>query len=149
MVVRRCAALLALAACVGACGAANAPWPGDAVESYESALAEGNYASACGLFDSGARGSLESAMGRHASCTNVLSRCVPYRPAIAKQDQSQLLYANVLVHTHGRKAEVSIRGTAVSKEIHEVSLRKEQGQWKLTSYGRKVTACVGKRRRAA
>jgi len=138
-----------LASLLGGCGQ-TAPSPGDIVQNYEAALAEGNYSGACGYLDPRTRAALARRVGPRSTCAHAIARCLPYRATIAKQDQSQLLYANVLATEHGSRAVARLNGTLVAKAIREVSLSNERTGWTLTSYGKGFTACHqhrGKRRR--
>ncbi len=140
-------ALMIGAALAGAGGAAGCesnsapPGPYNVVSSYLSQIAEGSYQGACGLLDAQARLSLIKAKHARISCPTLFSRCLPNRVINARQDQSQLLYATILV-TEGRtKAHVDVSGTAVARAIREVRLAKERGTWKLTSYGHDLETC--------
>lgn len=130
--VRICA--VACAALVAGCGS-SAPSPGEIAQNYVNAIAEGNYAGACDALDGGARQALRRSAGSHARCATLLARCLPTNAAVLKKDQAQLFYANVLTTTDGPRAVVKTSGTAVARKIHLVTLAKEQGHWRLTSYG--------------
>jgi hypothetical protein len=135
------------AALAGAGGAAGCesnsvpPGPYNIVGSYLTQIAEGNYQGACGLLDPRARSSLIKAKHARVSCPTLFSRCLPNRVINARHDQSQLLYATILV-TEGRtKAHVDVSGTAVARAIREVRLAKKRGTWELTSYGQDLETC--------
>jgi hypothetical protein len=142
-----CGALIAATVLLGGCGGQSAPVPSDIVQSYETALAQGNYSGACGELDPGARAALARRLGPRASCAKAVARCLPYKATIPKQDQSQLLFGNLLVSEHGSHASVSLNGNPVANEIRQVSLvNKRKKGWMLTSYGRGFNACHRPRR---
>ena len=134
----------ALAAAGGAAGCESnsvPPGPYNIVSSYLSQIAEGNYQGACRLLDPHARSSLIKAKHARVSCPAMFSRCLPNRVINANHDQSQLLYATIVV-TEGRsRAHVAVSRTAVARAIREVSLAKDRGNWKLTSYGYDLEIC--------
>lgn len=148
-----CAVLVAAAILVGGCGQMG-PVPSDIVQGYETALAEGSYASACGYLDPDAQSALAHKLGPHATCAAAVARCLPYKATVTQQDQSQLLFGNELVSEHGSHASVSLNGTAVANAIRQVSLvNKRRTGWTLTSYGKGFTNChhhsgKGRRHRA-
>lgn len=134
--------LLAAVAAVAGCESNSAPpGPYDAVSNYLTQIAEGNYSNACGLVDTGARNALMKRMGSRTSCAKLFVRCLPNNATNIKRDQSQLLFANILVSTHRRKAEVTVSGTAVARAVRRVSLTKNRGTWTLTSYGHALETC--------
>lgn len=124
-----------------------APDANDIVEGYEAALAEGNYGAACGYLDPHTRAALSHRVSPRATCPQAIARCLPYRALIPKQDQSQLLYANVVEIPHGRRAVVNLNGNVVANTIRTVSLSHERKGWTLTSYGKGFTACHKHRRK--
>lgn len=143
--VMRCTALLALLAGLAGCGSTSAPpGPYDVVSSYLSRIAEGNYSSACGLLDAGTRHALIRKMGSRTSCPKLFVRCLPSKATNINRDQAQLLYATILVATHHHRADVTVAGTAVARAIKRVTLAKERGTWKLTSYGDALRRCPHK-----
>jgi hypothetical protein len=123
------------------------PSPGEIVQSYEAALAEGNYAGACGYLDPSARTSLARLLGRRATCAQAIARCLPDKATIPKQDQSELFYANVQATVRGSTALVSVSGNPVANAIREVSLANQHTGWILTSSGKGLKACHTVRRR--
>jgi hypothetical protein len=129
-------AALALAGCTTPPSAAELA--GYAAQKYVNALAAGYYRSACTLLDGRTRASLGGADG----CRKVLSRCLPYNAQVAKRDQSQLLYATVDVKVKRSRARAALSGTAVARALESVTLAKENGHWRLTSYGSAITGCV-------
>lgn len=135
---------------VAGCGGQSAPGPSDIVQSYQSDLAEGNYGGACGYLVPAARSALARRLGPRATCAQAMARCLPNRALIPKQDQSQLLFANVLASVRGSHASARLSGNPVANAIREVSLVDKRGKgWTLTSYGHAFTACHkhrGKRR---
>jgi hypothetical protein len=147
--VLRCAALLAVVAALAAgCGSGSSPpGPYDVVSNYLTQIAEGNYANACGLLDSGARDALIRKMGSRTTCSKLFVRCLPSQATNISRDQAQLLFATILVETHRRRANVTVAGTAVARAIKRVSLAKERGTWKLTSYGDALQRCPLKQHR--
>ncbi len=126
------------------CGEAP-PSSADAIQNYQAALAEGNYGKACSYLDTGARTALSRRLGHPASCAEAMARCLPYNATNLKQDQSQLLFANVVVSQRGDHSSVSLSGTAVADAIRQVSLAKKRTGWTLTSYGQGFTACHRRR----
>lgn len=146
-----CAVVAALAASLVGCGGSGTPGQYVAVSNYLSQIAEGSYKGACGLLDSGTRESLIRAMGGRVSCASLFVRCLPSNALKINQDQSQLLYASIAVSTHRKKATATVSGTAVASAISHVTLAKERGTWKLTSYGVALERCprTGRRLRAA
>ena len=130
---------------VAGCGGSG-PVPSDPVQNYLSDLAEGNYGGACAQLDGRARASLLRLQGARSSCAKVFTRCLPDNATAPNKDQSQLLYATIEVNQTGPKAAAVVSGTPVAKAVGEVTLTKESGTWKLTSYGRGLTGCPGKGR---
>ncbi len=136
---------LVVVAWVAGCGGSG-PVPSDPVQNYLSDLAEGNYGGACAQLDGRARASLLRLQGSQSTCAKVFTRCLPDSATAPKKDQSQLLYATVEVNQSGPKADAVVSGSPVAKAVREVTLTKESGTWKLTSYGRGLTGCPGKSR---
>jgi hypothetical protein len=99
------------------------------------------------LLDTGARDALIRKMGSRISCPKVFVRCLPSNATHIRHDQAQLLYATILVATHHHRADVKLAGTAVARAIKRVSLAKERGTWKLTSYGDALQRCPHKEHR--
>jgi hypothetical protein len=144
----RCAVIAGLAVGLVGCESSSPPpGPYDTVSSYLTQIAEGTYGGACGLLDSGARESLIKAMGGRITCARLFVRCLPSDALKINRDQSQLLYATILVSTHRKKANARVSGTAVARAIKHVTLAKERGAWKLTSYGVALQQCPRKGRR--
>lgn len=134
--------LLAVVAAVAGCESNSAPpGPYDVVSNYLTQIAEGNYSNACGLLDTGARDALIRKMGSRTSCSHLFVRCLPSNATNIKRDQSQLLFANIQVVSHRKTADVTVGGTAVARAIRQVTVAKERGTWKLTSYGHALTQC--------
>jgi hypothetical protein len=141
-VLGRCTAIVAAGAVLAACGGSSGPpGPYQVVNNYLNQIAEGNYSGACALIDSGVREALIKKMGSRISCPGLFVRCLPSQATNLNRDQSQLLYATILVTTHRRKSEVALSGTAVTKALRSVTLAKERRTWKLTSYGRSLQLC--------
>jgi hypothetical protein len=137
----RCAAVLVVAVGVGGCGD-SMPSPVDtAVQNYLTALSEGNYSGACALLDRRTRKSLVRSTGSRTSCATAFTRCLPNNAQSAKRDQSQLAFATVQVIVDGSKAHANVSGTAVARAIRRVTLARQRGRWKLTSYGKALRAC--------
>lgn len=132
---------------LAACGGQDAPSPGDIVQSYEAALAEGSNGVACGYLDPRTRAALARKVAPGATCAEALARCLPYKATVAKQDQSQLFYASVAVSEHGSHAVATLKGNPVANAIREVTLSNERKGWTLTSYGKGLTACHQRRHR--
>jgi hypothetical protein len=146
--VMRCAGLLGVLAVLAGCGSGSQPpGPYDVVSNYLSRIAEGNYSSACGLLDTGARDALIRKMGPRASCAKLFVQCLPSKATNISRDQAQLLYATIQVATHHHKADVTVAGTAVARALKRVTLAKERGTWKLTSYGDALQRCPRKEHR--
>lgn len=136
------AAMIAVAVLLAGCGASTAPLPYDIVQGYESSLAEGNYGGACGYLDPGERSALGRKLGPRATCAQAVAHCLPYKATVPQQDQSQLLFGNVIVSEHGSHASARLNGTPVANAIRRVSLVNERKTgWTLTSYGKGFTAC--------
>jgi hypothetical protein len=132
--------VLVLGAGIAGCGESPTP-PSEAVQNYLSALGAGNYTNACSLLDSQARQSLVTAMRVRTNCPGVFRRCLPNRPTRLKQDQTQLLYANIDVNVSGSDATATVSGTAVARELKHVALRNERTGWKVTGFGQAIERC--------
>jgi hypothetical protein len=142
--VMRCVALLAAVAALAGCESnSSPPGPYNVVSNYLSQIAEGNYANACGMLDTGVRDALVKKMGSRTSCSKLFVQCLPSKATNISRDQAQLLYATIQVatHHHNHKADVTVAGTAVARAIKRVTLAKERGTWKLTSYGDALRRC--------
>lgn len=146
--VATCGATICLAAGLAACGEQSPPAATLAVQSYLTALAEGNYGSACALIDGRTRRRVARSLGRRVSCPGVFHRCLPDKAQVPRHDQSQLLFADVQVSIHGRSATGIVGGTVVAAAIRRVSLAEEGRHWWLTSYGQGLHGCRAERRRA-
>jgi hypothetical protein len=142
---RALVALLLAAATVSACGQTG-PTAVDAIQNYIGAVAEGNFASACGELDARAQHSLMRFMRSHQSCPVLLARCFPNRATLLRKDQTQLLYATVQINLHGSRGEALTGGTQVAKSVKEVGVISRRGQWKLDSYGKERCARPTRRR---
>ncbi|HET9103613.1 MAG TPA: hypothetical protein VFN55_09690 [Solirubrobacteraceae bacterium] len=134
-------AVLAVSLLAG-CGNYVVVTAGDVASNYVYALGEGNNAKACGYFTPGARASLAASAHPRASCPEILRRCVPSRYRQASADQSQLLYANTDVTTHGDRATVTLSATPAAAAVRQVTVIHQHGHWRLTSPGRVVTRCL-------
>lgn len=147
--VMRFAALLAAMAALAGCESNASPPPGpyNVVSKYLSQIAEGNYSNACGMLDTGVRDALIKRMGSRTTCSKLFVRCLPSKATNISRDQAQLLYATIQVATHHHKADVTVAGTAVARAIKRVTLAKERGTWKLTSYGDALRRCPRKEHR--
>jgi hypothetical protein len=132
--LRRLAITLACAAFLVGCGQSQ-PSPGEIAQNYVTAIAEGDYVSACGALDGHAREMLHASMRSRAGCATLLARCLPTNASVLQNDQAQLFYATVETASDGPNATVRTSGTAVARKIHEVRLAKERGRWQLTTYG--------------
>jgi hypothetical protein len=130
----RRAALLAAAVALAGCGS-TAPTPYSVVQSYLTAIGEGDYATACGLLDHSARASLR------APCTAAFTRCLPNEATVSARDQTQQLYADITVSTAGKQAVANVSGTAVARTVKRVTLADERGNWLLSSPGRALERC--------
>lgn len=134
-------AALVVSACLAACGQGG-PTASDAVGNYVYALAEGNYAGACGLLAPGTREALERSHGGHASCERVIARCLPNQVTRASHDQSQLLFANVaLTHGRGGAQVASVSGTPAANATRKLTAAEHRGRWELTSPGVAISRC--------
>ena len=131
---------LLLTATLAACGEAPTP-ANETVQNYLNALGAGNYVNACGYLDGGAVESLIRTAPAHSTCAGIFSRCLPHKTIVLKQDQTQLLYANVDVSTVGADATAQVSGTYVASELKRVTLRNEQTGWKLTGFGQAIGRC--------
>jgi hypothetical protein len=138
----------ALALAAAGCGAAARALPQDAVQSYITALGNGNYAQACAMLQPSARRRLIRLAGARVSCPRAFARCLPDRVTRLRHDQTQLLFADVQATTRGRTAVARVSGTAVATAVREVTLRRRRGRWHLTSYGSGLRRCPGGRSHA-
>ena len=132
--------LLAPTVLAAGCGS-SAPTPGEIAQNYVNALAQGNYASACAQLGRRAEATLVRRYGARVPCRAVLAHCLPNQAAVAKRDQTQLLFATVVTRISGRHAYVQLSGTAVARRIKQVTLTRRHGSWQLTSYGRGLSSC--------
>jgi hypothetical protein len=105
------------------------------VESYLTAIGEGNYANACGLLDHHARASLRR------PCTAMFARCLPNEAAAFTRDQTQQLYATIALNVTGSRADATVSRTAVARTVKRVTLADQGGNWRLTSPGRALERC--------
>jgi hypothetical protein len=106
-----------------------------------------SYSNACGMLDTGVRDALIKRMGSRTTCSKLFVQCLPSKATNISRDQAQLLYATIQVATHHHKADVTVAGTAVARAIKRVTLAKERGTWKLTSYGDALRRCPHKAHR--
>lgn len=133
-------ALVALALALTGCGSSG-PVPSDAVQSYLSDLAEGNYANACGMLSVSARAALVSAKGGRHPCPVIYRHCLPSDPQTLKRDQTQLLFDTVQSFVHGRHARVVVQGTSVAREVKRVVLVRDRYRWLLVFPGEAISRC--------
>jgi hypothetical protein len=132
--------VLVIVAAIAACGESPSP-PNEIVQNYLNALGGGNYVNACGFLDARAREALVRSALKRTTCAGLFRRCLPHKTIVLKQDQIQLLYANINVSTSGANAVVTVSGTTVATELKHVTLRNEQGAWKLTRFGEAIERC--------
>jgi hypothetical protein len=132
--------VLVLVAAIAGCGESPTP-PNEAVQNYLNALGAGNYTTACSLLDSRARESLIRSIRVRTTCPAVFRRCLPHRTTLLKQDQTQLLYANMQVSVTGSDATAAVSGTAVARELKHVTVRDEQTGWMVTGLGQAIERC--------
>jgi hypothetical protein len=125
---------------VAACGEAPSP-PNEIIQNYLNALGAGNYLNACSYLDAGAREGLVRSARKPTTCAGIFQRCLPHRTIVLKQDQTQLLYANIEVTRSGSEATAALSRTLVARELKRVSLRNENGAWKLTGFGQAIQRC--------
>jgi hypothetical protein len=142
-------ALAAMAIGAGGCGSTN-PVPGDAVQSYLSDLAEGNYTAACGMLSDSARSALVTAKHSRHGCPAIYRHCLPSDPAALRRDQTQLLFDSMQSFITGQHARALVGGTAVAREIRRVTLVRHRYRWLLVYPGRALQRCHyrGARRRS-
>jgi hypothetical protein len=140
--ISRVGAVIAVAACVAACGGgSNFTPPNEVAVNYAYDLAEGSFGGACAQLDRSARASIEHST--RISCARLFAHCLPTQASRINHDQAQLLYANVTLTMHGQnRADAVLSGTTVAKGIREVSLVEQRGVWRLTSYGRNIRRCT-------
>jgi hypothetical protein len=142
--MRGAAAVAGLVVALGIAGCGESPTPPNAVvQNYLNALGGGNFTTACGMLDAGARDETLRSKHVHVSCPNLFRRCLPNRVVNLKRDQTQLLYANMSVSltSSGTVASVATSGTPVAGELKQVTLRHERQGWRLTSFGRVIEQC--------
>jgi hypothetical protein len=113
------------------------------VQNYLNALGGGDFATACGMVDGQAFAALSKAKHLPASCPALLRRCLPSRVVALGSDQTQLLYANIVVtlSDQGQVANADTSATPVARELKHVTLKHERGVWKFTGFGRAIEAC--------
>lgn len=136
-----------LAVCLAGCGGSGQPPVYSNTYGYLTDLANGNFTGACSLLDGHARSALERSAGHRVSCTRAFALCLPSRAQVATQDQSQLLYATVVLNVHGSKAVAELKGTPVADALRHLTLAKERGLWKLSSYGDGLKGCSRRHQR--
>jgi hypothetical protein len=130
--------MLALAGC------GESPNPPIAiVQNYLNALGGGEFTTACGMADGQALDALIKAKHVRTSCAGLFRRCLPNRSIVPKSDQTQLLYANIVVtlSDQGRIANADTSATPVATELKHVTLKHEHGEWKFTGFGHAIEAC--------
>lgn len=132
--------VLTMVGSLAACGEAPTP-PNEAVQNYLNALGAGNYANACGFLDTQARESLVRTAPARSTCAEIFHRCLPHKTIVLKQDETQLLYANIDVTRAGADATAQVSGTLVASELKHVTLRNERAGWKLTGFGQAIERC--------
>lgn len=132
--------ILAMAVAIAACGESPSP-PNEIVQNYLNALGAGNYVNACAFLDAQAREALVRSTPIRTTCAGIFRRCLPHNTIALKHDQTQLLYANIVVSTSGSNAAATVSGTLVATELKHVRLRNEQDVWKLTSFGEAIERC--------
>lgn len=138
-------AVLAAAGTMAGCGATPPSADElvrDTVRGYVTALAEGDYATACAALSPRARKLLARSLGPEVTCREALARCLPRNPTIGKRDQTQLLYPDLTVRIRGSRAAVGVSGTAPAREVRHLTLTRTHGRWRLTSFGEAVTKCT-------
>lgn len=133
--------LMAVAFVLGGCGSSG-PVPQDAVQSYLSDLAEGNYPAACGMLAGGTRAALVASFGGRDGCQEIYRHCLPSDPAALKRDQTQLLFDAVQAYINGRHARALLTGPAVAHEINRVTLMRKGYRWFLTRPGKALQHCL-------
>ena len=138
--VSRILAALAVSACLAACGQGGVT-ASDVVNNYMYALAEGNYAGACALPAPGTRDVLQRSHGGRMSCEKLVARCLPNQVTRASHDQSQLLYATVLLTHYRGGMQASVSGTAVAKVTRTVTVDQHRGRWEPTAPGKAISRC--------
>lgn len=122
------------------------PSPQETAQNYISQIADGNFSGACALLDAQARAALIHDLGPGRSCTAVLAHCLPSSATVLKRNQTQLLFTDVQGTVTAHTATLTVGGTAVAREIGQVTLRKRRdGNWQLTSYGKALKGCRGRR----
>lgn len=134
------AALLVVFGCLAACGSSGSS-PDDVVQSYVTALGQGNYATACSMIGRQGRRQLAKTTHARVSCTKIFARCLPDEATKPKTDQSQLLYASLDTNIVGDQAHVAVSRTPVARALKKLTLVERKGQWHLTSYGEALSDC--------
>jgi hypothetical protein len=130
----RRAALLAAIAVLAGCGS-TAPTAYSVVDSYLTAIGEGDYSGACGLLDHHARASMRP------SCTALFARCLANKAVALARDQTQQLYADIKLSSHGNTAVADVSGTAVARTVKKVTLAEQSGNWRVASAGSAFRHC--------
>lgn len=131
---------LVLAVALSGCGS-SAPAPEDAVQTYLSDLAEGNYSAACGMLSGDARSALIATHGGHHQCEAIYRQCLPSDPATLKRDQTQLVFDDIQTFITGAHARSIVHGTAVAREIKRVTLLRHRYRWFLVFPGVALRRC--------
>jgi hypothetical protein len=140
-------ATVAATALAGGCGTFPAS-PQQVAQNYVSQIADGNFSGACALLDAQARTALVHNLGPGRGCGAVLARCLPSSASVLKRNQTQLLFTDVQGTVTAGAAVLTVSGTAVAREIGQLTLRKlRAGGWQLTSYGRALKSCSTRRGR--
>jgi hypothetical protein len=137
----RAGAAIALAFFVVGCGESSTTPPVDVVQNYLNDLGAGNFSGACALLDKRTREAPLRSVRPRITCATVFARCLPDNVTRLTRDQTQLLYASIQLNVTGDTASADVSGTTVARAIRKVTLSKERGNWKLTSYGQAVHRC--------
>jgi hypothetical protein len=116
--------------------------PNEVAQRYMAAIAEGNDSSACALIEPAIRAKILAATHTRIGCPALLRKCLPYKVNAANSDQSQLLYVNVELQTHGSRARATLTGLPIARALRTVTLHEKRSVWRLTSAGRAVDRCV-------
>lgn len=141
--MRRAALVIAAAALLAGCGGgSNYVPPNEVAQRYVGAIAEGDDPGACAMIESAARAKLLASTHSRIGCAKLLRGCIPYHVNSANSDQSQLLYVNVDLTTHGAHARAGLSGLPIARAIRSVTLHETHSVWRLTSPGRIVERCA-------
>jgi hypothetical protein len=118
----------------GCGGAASASSPTDAVRSYNSAVADGDGARACGLLDGAARKELQdSTQGAiRGSCRQVIEALAAFYDDATKQ---RLRDAQVDSHSDGDRGTATFASPVTPGQRESYQLQRVDGGWKIASLG--------------